>query len=156
MTTTATRAAFVPTPITVEAFDAALAAADPADLHDVAPLFDERTRTTMLTTTIDGRRYTLTLVHMPDRETRRYAREFNGYGGGERWGCAWTPAGVVDGAGNDATYCRPAELEPADVELEALPTHPCGCPDSVVTSPLRGWREQCSSCGATFDSPDPL
>ena len=148
--TTTTAAAFVPTPITVEAFDAALAAAGPDELHEVAPLFDERTRTTMVRTTIDGRRYTLTLVHMPDRETRRYAREFNGYGGGERWGCAWTPAGVVDGAGNDATYCRPAELEADE------PLHPCGCPSEVVTSVLRGWREQCSRCGATFDSPDPL
>ena len=35
-------------------------------------------------------------------------------------------------------------------------THPCGCPSEVVTSVLRGWREQCSRCGATFDSPDPL
>lgn len=100
--TTAT--AFVPTAITVEAFDAALAAAGPDELHEVAPLFDERTRTTMLRTTIDGRRYTLTLVHMPDRVTRRFAAEFNGYCGGESWGCAWTLAGVVDGAGNDATY----------------------------------------------------
>lgn len=31
-------------------------------------------------------------------------------------------------------------------------THPCGCPADTVTSVMRGWREQCSSCGAVFTS----
>ena len=32
-------------------------------------------------------------------------------------------------------------------------THPCGCPDDVITAYLpRGNEEQCSSCGTVFES----
>jgi len=140
--TTAT--VFVPTPITVETFDRAFATAAPGELHEVEPIHDPRTRTTMLRTTIDGRRYTLTLVHMPDRETRRFAGEFNGYGGGEQWACAWTMAGVVDGAGADATYCRPVELD-VDDEDEAVRAreshwHVEGRRDAIEGRPMHAGR----------------
>ena len=31
---------------------------------------------------------------------------------------------------------------------------PCGCPENVVTSVLRGGGEQCSACGSTWDRDD--
>jgi hypothetical protein len=41
--------------------------------------------------TIDGQLFSFTLVNMPNGEIRWFVSRFNGYVGGPRWGCAWTP-----------------------------------------------------------------
>jgi hypothetical protein len=39
--------------------------------------------------TINGARFTFTVVNMPDGEVRWFVDRFNGYCGGEGWACAW-------------------------------------------------------------------
>jgi len=41
--------------------------------------------------TIRGIQYSFTAVLMPNGERRYFARRFNGYAGGPRFACAWTP-----------------------------------------------------------------
>jgi hypothetical protein len=41
--------------------------------------------------TIMGKDYAFTAVTMRDGERRYFASRFNGYPGGRRFGCAWTP-----------------------------------------------------------------
>lgn len=43
------------------------------------------------TRTIGGQQYSFTAVLMPDGERRYFASKFNGYSGGPRFACAWTP-----------------------------------------------------------------
>lgn len=43
--------------------------------------------------TLGGKDYRFTAVLMPSGERRYFARVFNGYVGGKRYGCAWSPAG---------------------------------------------------------------
>ena len=38
-----------------------------------------------------GKDYAFTAVTMRDGERRYFASRFNGYPGGRRFGCAWTP-----------------------------------------------------------------
>ncbi|HZZ17166.1 MAG TPA: hypothetical protein VFE08_14525 [Candidatus Sulfotelmatobacter sp.] len=43
------------------------------------------------TRTIRGKQYRFNAVLMPDGERRYFASVFNGYAGGPRFACAWTP-----------------------------------------------------------------
>lgn len=40
---------------------------------------------------IQGQMYSFTAVLMPTGERRYFARKFNGYSGGPRFACAWSP-----------------------------------------------------------------
>jgi hypothetical protein len=97
----------------------------------------------------DGVPFWLTRVVFPLTGKRRYtASRYNGYSGGERWGCAWDHLGYVTIEPEQDAQAAP-EGSPGDGTMSGMTDHTE--PASAAAEPVH-----CAACGQAATDADPI